>query len=316
MHLLNWRIRLKIYHNTHLLGLVFLAACAQAPTQQSEYEAPHKVSRDYEAIGDATGIRPYVYGKHTLIKFDAGTPSFMSIKDEQGASVSYKVQGGYYVMDRKLDMFTLSGLSHRVQFNLIQPEPVTEKVTNAGKEHELENLTVEMDTDTGEVAHKIQTSDSIYTIMYEQLLYQRKLFNIASTDPKYTGDELFQINKRLDAIEHKIAQQEEAIVHVYFPFNDTTFKPEPELVSALLPLAKEATKINIFGRTDAISADKANEFIAKERASAAKTFLVEHGVSADIIHTSSLASGDFIAPTKMEQGRKLNRRVTIQVISE
>lgn len=293
-----------------------MAGCAQTPVQQTEYKAPHKVSRDYEAVGDATGIRPYVYGKHTLIKFDAGTPSFMSIKDEQGASVSYKVQGGYYVMDRKLDSFTLSGLNRLIQFSLIQPEQVIEAMQNIDNEEKFGSLTLTENADSAEMAHRIQTSDPIYTIMYEQLLYQRKLFNIASANPKYTGEELFQINTKLDAIEYKVSQQEEAIVHVYFPFNDTVFKPEPNLVSAILPLAKDASKINIFGRTDAISTDEANTFVAKERARAAKDFLVKHGVSADIIRTTSLASGDFIAPARMEEGRKLNRRVTIQIISD
>lgn len=307
---------MKIYRNIYLFCLVFLAGCAQAPTQQTDYVVPEKVSSDYEAIGDASGIRPYVYGKHTLIKFDGGTPSSMSIKDKKGASVGYKVQGSYYLVDRKLDMFTLSEKSRTVQFNLIQPEPEVEIEQDIDNEEKFGKLTLAEDAGATEIVHKIQTSDPIYKIMYEQLLYQRKLFNIASENPKFTGEELYQINTKLDAIEYKVSQQEQAIVHVYFPFNNTEFKPEQDLVKALLPLAKDATKINIFGRTDAITADKGNSYVAKERANAAKDFLVTHGVSADIIRTSSLASGDFIAPAEMEEGRKLNRRVTIQVISD
>lgn len=304
-----------------VIFLCFLiAACSQAPIQTSVDDVPKKVSRDYEAIGDATGIRPYVYGKHTLIKFDAGKPSFMSIKDEQGASVGYKVQGGYYVLDRKLDSFTITGLKRLVQFNLITPEVPTiaeENTKDSSIEPELEILPATEHTDVSASAHrKIQLNDPLYAIMYKQMQQHRKLLNIASANPKYTGEELFQINSRLDLIEYNIANQNEAIVHVYFPFNNTVFNPEPEFVDAILPIAKEALRINIYGRTDSKVADEGNKQIANGRAMAAKEFFVKHGVPEEVIRTSSRASGDFIAPTAMEEGRKLNRRVTIEVIMQ
>ena len=281
-------------------------------------EAPHKVSRDYEAIGDATGIRPYVYGKHTLIKFDSGKSFFTSIKDEYGVSVSYKMQAGYHVLDRKLDSFAVASSGRSVQFNRIYPEAQAEEVENNSDSSGNQAIEVLSDSENGDAAisahRKIKPGDPIYAIMLERLQQHRKLFNIASENPAYTGEELFQINSRLDLIEYKIANQDEAIVHVYFPFNNTVFNPEPKLVKALLPIAKEATRINIYGRTDSKIPDEANKQIAEGRANEAKKFLVNHGVSENIIHTSSRASGDFIAPIGMEEGRRLNRRVTIEVI--
>lgn len=312
---------MKIKRSIVFICIVIFTACSQAPIQSAaEDDAPHKVSRDYEAIGDATGIRPYVYGKRTLIKFDAGKPSFMSIKDEQGASVAYRIQGGYYILDRKLDSFTVSGSGRLVQFNRIQAETpidVAQNFNDVSAELELDVLAVSENSAIPLNANqKIKTSDPIYAIMYKQMQQHRKLLNIASANPQYTGEELFQINSRLDLIEYKIANQNEAIVHVYFPFNNTVFDPESELVNALLPIAKDALRINILGRTDSRIPDEGNRKIANGRVVTAKNFLVKHGVPENIIHTSPRASGDFIAPTGMEEGRKLNRRVTIEVIMQ
>lgn len=297
--------------------VTLIGACAHKPAELPLDEAPHKASRDYEAIGDSTGIRPYVYGKHTLIKFEHGKSFSPSIKDEQGASVNYKVQGGYYVLDRKLDTFTLSGSGHLVRFNLIPPKTldVPESESEIANENEA-GLQEEINAVALNGKQKSITSDPIYAIMYEQMQQQRKLLGIASSNPKFTGEELFQVNDKLDDIEYKIMQGNRAIVHVYFPFNDTVFNPDKALVDTLLPLAKDATRINLYGRTDSKVADQGNTVIAAGRSEAAKNYLVNHGVSADIIRTSFLAAGDFIAPASMEEGRRLNRRVTIEIFTQ
>jgi len=102
-----------------LLALTLMGACAHKPPELPIDEAPHQASRDYEAVGDSTGIRPFVYGKHTLFKFEQGKSFTPSIKDENGATVNYKVKNGYYVLDRKLETFTLSDSGRLVRFNLI-----------------------------------------------------------------------------------------------------------------------------------------------------------------------------------------------------
>lgn len=311
-------LRLNIKNKVCLFYVIFLAACAQSPVQTTDGTAK-KVTRDYEGIGDATGIRPYIYGKHTLIKFDGGKPTFMSIKDEHGASVSYEVKAGYYVLDRKLDTFMVSGSGRTVRFNTIAHPKLIASDNNQiseEKQHESDvSLTSETDEKMALSAQKAELPDAIKMIMKEQLQYQRQLLDKASANPIYTGEELFQINSRLDAIESKIAMQN-AVVHVYFPFESTVFNPDSKLMDALLPVTKDAVIVNLYGRTDSKVADDINTQIAKGRAEAAKSFLIEHGVPSDIIRTSWLAAGDFIASAGMEDGRKLNRRVTIEVITQ
>jgi len=293
---------------------VLLAGCARNTAQLPLNETPVKVSYDYQAIGDASGIRPFLYGKNTLIKFDKGAPALMSIKDEAGATVNYRYQAGYYILDRQLAQFTLSGTDRLVQFTQIQRKSVEVQQTPIAETDD-ENLSMLPD-ESLLINHtqKIAANDPIYSVMQEQLLEQRKLLAIAGDNPRYTGKELFNLNERLDMIEYAISQRNRAIVHVYFPFNNTVFKPEQQLLNALLPLARNASRINLYGRTDSKISDEGNKIIANGRVDAAKDFLVKQGVSSDVIRTSSVASGDFIAPADMEEGRKLNRRVTIEII--
>jgi len=308
---------MKLNRIACLFFVTLIGACAHKPAELPLDEAPHQASRDYEAVGDSTGIQPYVYGKRTLIKFEQGKSFTPSIKDKQGATVNYKVHNGYYVLDRKLDTFTLSGSGHSVRFSLTptKVEDLTESTTVEADENEDEFQKADVAPESDQIQQKkITTSDPIYAIMYAQMLEQRKLLGIASDSPKYTGEELFQVNSKLDDIEYKIMKGNRAIIHVYFPFNNTVFSPQQDLVDALLPLAKDAARINLYGRTDSKIADNGNKIIANGRSLAAKDFFLQNGISEDIIQTSWRASGDFIAPSAMEEGRKLNRRVTIEII--
>ena len=294
-----------------------ITACAHRSASLPIDETPHKVSSHYEAVGDSTGIRPFVYGKRTLIKLDQGKSFSPSIKDEKGATVNYKVQGGYYVLDRKLDTFTLSGSGHLVRYSLIPLEIVDIQESDSNVSDLTHDAVQDVESEREIVANKhkkISTSDPIYAIMYEQMLRQRKLLDEASRNPSYTGEELFQIHSKLDEIEYKIMEQTKGIVHVHFPFNNTVFSADKEFLDAILPIAKDAARVNLYGRTDSRIADEGNKIIASGRVMAAKEFLVNHGVPENIIRTSWRASGDFIAPARMEEGRKLNRRVTIEII--
>jgi hypothetical protein len=116
-----------------LLYVILLSACthlsSSAPTGQL-----HRVSRDYAAIGDATGIQPFVRGDNTLIKSRRGMPHFSQILDDQGQPVQYTEQDGYYVLNRIVDTFTVSTSGRTIRFELIpvqntDAESATNKLT-------------------------------------------------------------------------------------------------------------------------------------------------------------------------------------------
>lgn len=143
----------------------------------------------------------------------------------------------------------------------------------------------------------------------------RRLLEQASTNPKATGQELFDVNARLDEIEARMVTAAAAIVKVSFPTGSTAFNPSPEVAEVLIASGKAADRVNVRGRTDSRIAGSLDAKIALGRAMAARKFLVDHGVSADKIRVFSQADGDFAAPNVTKEGRALNRRVEIEFVN-
>ncbi|MGB7815547.1 MAG: OmpA family protein [Methylotenera sp.] len=310
---------MKFVHHFYILSAVFLAACAHSGSMSAPAGLMHRVTRDYAAIGDAAGIQPFVHGENTMIKVRKGISLTSTIVDDQGQVVSYTQQDGYYVLDRVLESFTVSGNGRSVKFERIQlpiqsieTEPI-ELGANSNMPLEAEVLTAQ-DAPTAVEAHAVKMNAPIFTVMKNQLAQQRELLDRASQNSKYTGSELSDIHSRLDFIESKMAL-ETAVVHVHFALGKSTLMPGAELTSILIPAAREANKINLFGRTDSNVADKINAKIARSRALAVRSYLIAHGVPANKIEVSSSSAGNFIAPSFLKEGRALNRRVTIELVT-
>ncbi len=82
----------------------------------------------------------------------------------------------------------------------------------------------------------------------------------------------------------------------------------------MLPAARTAERINVYGRTSSVIAGVNDPRIALERATNTRDYLVSRGVSAHRIQIASLPAGDFIAPASTRQGKAFNQRVAIEMI--
>lgn len=91
-------------------------------------------------------------------------------------------------------------------------------------------------------------------------------------------------------------------------------QPSPQLASLLLRAAGKSSRVEIRGRTDAASANAADQALAQRRALGFKRYLVGHGISAASLHTSALAAGGHIADNSLAEGRARNRRVEIETM--
>jgi len=105
-------------------------------------------------------------------------------------------------------------------------------------------------------------------------------------------------------------------ISVQFPYNDTNFNPTPAQLATLLPLLKDAQRIEVRGRTDNQSPGAPDEQVALNRALAAKRFLVAQGVSPLIVSINYLSAGDYVADNCTEAGKSHNRRVEIEVFNK
>lgn len=131
-----------------------------------------------------------------------------------------------------------------------------------------------------------------------------------------TAAEVAATHAKLDRIEQRMTDAAKVILRVSFDFNSTAFDPTPETKTKLLADANAASLINVRGRTDSPTADEPNFKIALARAIAARDYLVKNGVDSSKIRVFSLAAGAFIAKNDTEQGRRLNRRVEIEMLGK
>jgi outer membrane protein OmpA-like peptidoglycan-associated protein len=74
------------------------------------------------------------------------------------------------------------------------------------------------------------------------------------------------------------------------------------------------TTLMLNGYSDSYGADSDNQMISEIRANAVKSYLVEKGIDPDRIMALGNGAQKFIASNKTREGRRMNRRVEIQII--
>jgi outer membrane protein OmpA-like peptidoglycan-associated protein len=100
---------------------------------------------------------------------------------------------------------------------------------------------------------------------------------------------------------------------IHFAFGSTEVKvPEPA-ANALIAQARSAAFIPVRGRTDGEVELPAESRVARERAAAVRSWLVQSGVDPARIRTTWQPVGDHIASNATADGRALNRRVEIEL---
>ncbi|MCX2865359.1 OmpA family protein [Paucibacter sp. PLA-PC-4] len=104
-----------------------------------------------------------------------------------------------------------------------------------------------------------------------------------------------------------------AVAIVHFEYGSTRVDIPASTASALLKEAKGAPLILLRGRTDGQGDVAAESRIARARAAAVADYLVAAGVSPSQIRATYQPTGDHLADNQSAQGRRLNRRVEIEI---
>ena len=101
---------------------------------------------------------------------------------------------------------------------------------------------------------------------------------------------------------------------VPFAFNRAGVGPlGTKAVKELAPLAKRADKVNVRGRTDGFGNPGANRKVALDRAQTVYNAFVREGVQKQKLRLTYCTTC-FVAPNDSEAGRRLNRRVEVELI--
>jgi len=292
----------------------FLVACAYVPPKE---EAARRVSPDYMATGAVNDVRAYIYGSRTILEFE-GSPLFLSVRDENGASVDFERVGQYYRLSRRLDRFTVWLNGRSVTFSPAMNTRVFS--TPARAPAMAAPVTAHPETVKLAAVRPVPASQAdadvveLLKLSEKQLAGVRHVLDAAGKNPKATGAELFTLSQRLDKLNTRFVTAAAAVVQVTFPRASTAFNPDAQEAAVLIASGKAARRVNVHGYTDSRAAGPRDAKIALGRALAARQFLVDNGVQPDKIKVFSQVDGDFVAPNISKEGRRLNRRVEIEFV--
>ena len=103
---------------------------------------------------------------------------------------------------------------------------------------------------------------------------------------------------------------------IYFKYDSNSLSPESlEILDKIADYAVQNPnkEFIIKGYTDSIGADSYNLTISKFRANSVKSYLISKGVNPTKLETSGLGSQNPIFSNRTAGGRKLNRRVEIEL---
>ena len=104
-----------------------------------------------------------------------------------------------------------------------------------------------------------------------------------------------------------------AVYTVLFAFGSTEVKVADAAAAPMLAQAREAALVLLRGRTDGVVESATESRIARERAAAVRSYLVQSGVDPARIRTTYQPVGDPAADNAAPAGRALNRRVEIEL---
>jgi OOP family OmpA-OmpF porin len=100
-------------------------------------------------------------------------------------------------------------------------------------------------------------------------------------------------------------------------FETNSAKLRPESTSVLDGVAAtiqqcHCSRVDIRGYTDSVGKPEYNEKLSDRRASAVKDYLESHGVKPGILTAQGYGEANPIADNRTAEGRRENRRVTVQ----
>jgi len=110
----------------------------------------------------------------------------------------------------------------------------------------------------------------------------------------------------------------ELLERVHFEFDKAIIKqrsyPILQLVAAVLKANTRITRLRVEGHTDAKGTDVYNQELSQARAASVATFLINEGISANLLEPVGYGESIPIATNMTDEGRALNRRVEFTIL--
>jgi outer membrane protein OmpA-like peptidoglycan-associated protein len=148
----------------------------------------------------------------------------------------------------------------------------------------------------------------------EILRAQQRLKGLSAELDKVSRGEpsasLKHLRSEIEEIQTVIDGVTATVVRAHFASGSALLALSTEARKAILAAAARAEEIRIRGGTDNSGSPAVNDHLARERADSMRQLLIDGGIAADKLHTSS-SHGEYIATNSTVAGRAQNRRVDV-----
>lgn len=133
--------------------------------------------------------------------------------------------------------------------------------------------------------------------------------------PENTTDSFFKLNVPLQPIE---AGASIVLKNVFFGNNETKLQPESEAeLNKIIALLNENPnmKVQISGHTDNVGKKESNQLLSSNRAKSVVNYLIGKGITINRLLPKGFGDTKPVASNDTEEGKSLNRRTEINVVS-
>ena len=133
--------------------------------------------------------------------------------------------------------------------------------------------------------------------------------------PENTTDSFFKLNVPLQPIE---AGASIVLKNIFFGNNETKLQPESEAeLNKIIVLLNENPnmKVQISGHTDNVGKKEANQLLSLNRAKSVVNYLIGKGITINRLLPKGFGDTKPVASNDTEEGKSLNRRTEINVVS-
>jgi outer membrane protein OmpA-like peptidoglycan-associated protein/tetratricopeptide (TPR) repeat protein len=133
--------------------------------------------------------------------------------------------------------------------------------------------------------------------------------------PENTTDSFFKLNVPLQPIE---AGASIVLKNIFFGNNETKLQPESEAeLNKIVSLLNENPnmKVQISGHTDNVGKKEANQLLSLNRAKSVVNYLVGKGITINRLLPKGFGDTKPVASNDTDEGKSLNRRTEINVVS-
>ncbi len=266
---------------------------------------PRQFDYSYELLArEETGIsRVFDDERVTYLQFESAAPAALLLFNQDGQAVNFEIHGAFVVVNavhRGLLIRTPSQQSYAAPRD-------SERVAR-----------IEAGRAGDGLAGARYLPPELASARAQVMEAQQRLTKLSGElDKALKGApsmELAEIRGEIDQIAIRIGAIEATLVRISFPIGGATLVLSNPTRDAISLAARRARSVIVRGRTDSTGSVAVNAHIARARALAARSMLLDAGVEPRKISLQHRGLNDYVGSNATEEGRARNRRVDIVLV--